>query len=94
MSRRLTNKILFARQGISLVDCVRDCMSVSRCKSVNYIRRFVLCEMNKEAGTAGDSEFIKEGISIHVNLQYWLTVCIYTDITFNTISNSAKLQLT
>ena len=95
MSRRLTNKIVFARQGISLVDCVRECMSVSRCKSVNYIRRLLLCELNKEPGTSDDADFIKEATSIHVNLQYWLTVGIYTNvnITLNTFSNS-KLRST
>ena len=92
MSRRLKNKLLVARWEKSLVNCIKECMFVSKCKSVNYIRRFLLCELNEDSSVVDDSDLIRDGMSIHVDLQYRLTVCYFCVLCDTLFPNNSYFE--
>ena len=92
MSRRLKNKLLVARREKSLANCIKECMFITKCKSVNYIRRFLLCELNEDSSVVDNSGLIKDGMSIHVDLQYRLTVCYFCVLCDTIFPNNSYFE--
>ena len=46
--------------GVSFLDCVKECLVTTRCKSINYYKGANYCETNYENQTSATNKFLKK----------------------------------
>ena len=71
-SHRLLGHTFFSSQGICFEECKRKCDNRAKCKSVNYFRKYKLCELNDE-NKAGIS-LIKTAGYVYFERDKWAEV--------------------
>ena len=57
---RLDSRTIDTYGGVSFLDCVKECLVTTRCKSINYHKGSNYCETNYEDQRSASNKFLKK----------------------------------
>ncbi|KAK3101332.1 hypothetical protein FSP39_002750 [Pinctada imbricata] len=72
--QQLINAIITKENDISFMECIQQCVNYKRCKSVNYLRSFLQCELNYEEELSEEIFFISNSNVIFSRIKEWKKV--------------------
>ena len=71
VGRRLTDTLITKIPGIDFRNCTRECSIRKRCRSINFLSRFPLCEINHGDISENGAVVVKDPDAVYTEKTYW-----------------------
>lgn len=70
-NKRFSSYVIRRVMDTSLYDCVTECLIITRCRSINYAKKFPVCELNYETEETQFQEFKDEIGFVYGNMKHF-----------------------
>ena len=71
VGRRLTDALITKIPGIDFRNCTRECSIRKRCRSINFLSRFPLCEINHGDISENRAVVVNDPHAVYTEKPYW-----------------------
>ena len=71
IGRRLTDSFINRIPGIDLRNCTRECSICKRCRSINFLSRFPLCELNFRTIAGYGAVVVNVSDTVYSQKSFW-----------------------
>lgn len=73
-NKRLSSFIIRRVIDTNFYECVKECLKTTRCKSINYAKKFPVCELNYQTDETKLQEFKDEIGFVYGNIRHFDSV--------------------